>query len=104
MLLRSCCCENAKFCVFKKCSKTCAKSIVLNYFGVILCIVHLANCDNSLEIRILFEMSYAILMKFKNQQIKRSSPVEVILVAICGSRLWRRDADKVVEKENFHDF
>ena len=78
--------------------------MILNDFGVILYIVHLANCYNSLEIRVLFEMSYAILMKFKNQQIKRSRPVEVILVAICGSRLWRRDADKVVQEEHFHDF
>ena len=42
--------------------------------------------------------------KFKNQQIKRSSPVEVILVAICGSRLWRRDADEVVPEKHSHDF
>ena len=68
MLLRSCCCENAKICVFNKYSKTYAKSIVLNDFGVILYIVHLANCDNSFEIRVFFEMSHAMLMKLKNLQ------------------------------------
>ena len=43
-------------------------------------------------------------MNLKNQQIKRSTTVEVILGAICGSRLWRRDADKVVQEEHAHDF
>ena len=62
------------------------------------------NCLNSLEIVMHFEHNYEILMNLKNQRIKRSSLVEVILVAICGSRLWRRDADKVVQEEPFHDF
>ena len=51
-----------------------------------------------------YQHTYEILMNLQNQQIKRSSPVEVILVAICGSRLWRSDADEVVPEEHFHDF
>ena len=78
--------------------------MILNDFGVIVYIVHLANCDNSLEIRVFFEMSYAILMKFKNREITKSSPVSVIFVAICGLLLWRRDADEVAPEEHFHDF
>ena len=62
------------------------------------------NCLNSLEIIIHVEHNYEILMNLQNQQVKRSSPVEVILVAICGSRLWRRGADKVVQEEHRHDF
>ena len=61
-------------------------------------IAKFVNCVNSLEIIMYFEHNDEILMNLKNQQIKRSSPVEVILVAICGSRLWRRDANKVVQE------
>ena len=104
MLLRSCCCENAKFCVFKNCSKTNAKTIIFIDFDVIPYIVHLAICDHSLEIRVLFEMSYAILMKLKNLHQNKVAGGICYFVAICGSRLWRRGADEVVPEDDFNDF
>ena len=77
---------------------------MFNDSDVRLHIAKFVNCLNSFEIIMHFEHNYEMLMDLKNQQIKRSSPVEVIWVAICGSCLWRRDADKVGQKEHVHDF
>ena len=78
--------------------------MILSDLHEFLHIVTFASCLNSLEVSILFEHDYEILVNLKNGHFTKSPLQSLIFVTICGSRLWRRDADTVVQEEHFDDF